>query len=80
VARALVWLWGWSLLGLDAIWLQVDLLLNSVKDAYQTASGRAILKPIVMPTIGYARVRSTGQDLDVQLEKLEGAGCASALH
>jgi hypothetical protein len=80
VARALVWLWGWSLLGLDTIWLQVDLLLNSVKDAYQTASGRAILKPIVMPTIGYARVRSTGQDLDVQLEKLEGAGCASALH
>ena len=28
-----------------------------------------------MPTVGYARVGSTGQDLTVQLEKLENAGC-----
>lgn len=28
-----------------------------------------------MPTVGYARVSSTGQDLAVQLEKLEGVGC-----
>jgi DNA invertase Pin-like site-specific DNA recombinase len=28
-----------------------------------------------MPTVGYARVSSAGQDLGVQLEKLEGASC-----
>ena len=28
-----------------------------------------------MPTVGYARVSSTGQDLAVQFEKLEVAGC-----
>jgi DNA invertase Pin-like site-specific DNA recombinase len=28
-----------------------------------------------MPTVGYARVSSTGQDLAVQLERLEGVGC-----
>jgi DNA invertase Pin-like site-specific DNA recombinase len=28
-----------------------------------------------MTTVGYARVSSTGQDLAVQFEKLEGAGC-----
>ncbi len=28
-----------------------------------------------MPAVGYARVSSTGQDLAVQLERLEGASC-----
>jgi DNA invertase Pin-like site-specific DNA recombinase len=28
-----------------------------------------------MPTVGYARVSSSGQDLAVQLERLEGASC-----
>jgi DNA invertase Pin-like site-specific DNA recombinase len=27
------------------------------------------------PVVGYARVSSTGHDLAVQLEKLQGAGC-----
>jgi DNA invertase Pin-like site-specific DNA recombinase len=29
----------------------------------------------MMPVVGYARVSSTGQDLSVQLEKLEKGGC-----
>jgi DNA invertase Pin-like site-specific DNA recombinase len=29
----------------------------------------------MMPVVGYARVSSTGQDLAVQFEKLEKAGC-----
>ena len=28
-----------------------------------------------MPTVGYARVSSTGQDPAVQLERLEASGC-----
>ena len=28
-----------------------------------------------MPTVGYARVSSTGQDLTVQLKRLQGSGC-----
>ena len=29
----------------------------------------------MMPVVGYARLSSTGQDLSVQLEKLDKAGC-----
>jgi DNA invertase Pin-like site-specific DNA recombinase len=29
----------------------------------------------MMPVVGYARVSSIGQDLGVQLEKLEKTGC-----
>src|ERR1041385_7389546 len=32
-------------------------------------------KGTVMPVVGYARVSSTGQDLRVQIEKMEKAGC-----
>jgi DNA invertase Pin-like site-specific DNA recombinase len=32
----------------------------------------------MMPVVGYARVSSTGQDLSVQLEKLEKGGCKKA--